>query len=231
MVVFCSLLRISFDVALLLLMMTLSRYVKIRTFPYGSWLTVITACDWTSCIVLGFFYLCLIQLVLYNWKYLQFSFVGVRSWMESSRYRQQTHGLLIYLYMWWFIIFLYAWWRLVSLLPTLLPKGMHSNGDLMHLCLTLIVTLNQCFICWHQSRCKWSYRRRLYKFELVCLCIHIPKQVKRYIKMNKAWQTMHRSDCNTTKQCGELGVSLYILFIVFMQWVLSWIKSNFTLWY
>lgn len=92
-----------------------------------------------------YFYLCLIQLVLYNWKYLQFSSVGVRSWMESSRYRQQTHSLLIYLYMWLFIIFLYAWWRLVSLLPTPLPKGMHSNGDLMHLCLTLIVTLNQLF--------------------------------------------------------------------------------------
>lgn len=55
MVVFCSLLRISFDVALLLLMMTLSRYVKIRTFPYGSWLTVITTCDGTSCIVLVLF--------------------------------------------------------------------------------------------------------------------------------------------------------------------------------
>lgn len=125
--------------------MTLSRYVKIRTFPYGSWLTVITTCDWTSCIDWFYFHLCLIQLVLYNWKYLQFSSVGVRSWMESSRYRQQTHGLLIYLYMWWFIIFFYAWWRLVSLLPTLLPKGMHSNGDLMLLCLTLIVTLNQLF--------------------------------------------------------------------------------------
>lgn len=51
MVVFCNQLRISFDVTMLLLMTTFPRYIKTSN---GSWFTVITAGNGTSCVVFGF---------------------------------------------------------------------------------------------------------------------------------------------------------------------------------